>query len=110
MDRYRNTCPLSQQQLIEEYFIEYRAFVLAIAAYLDRLDRSTDRNAETEFRYTAFRKALHELVSDEPGRAERVQMILSDPNVTLLEERDRQGAFGAFDTSRLSSIEGGDGR
>lgn len=95
MDRYRHTCPMSQQALIDEFFIEYRANILAIAAYLDRLDRSADRNAKQEFRYVAFKEAVQELASDEPGRVERVQMLLSDQDVRLLEERDQQSAFGA---------------
>lgn len=95
MDRYRNTCPMSQQALIDEYFIEHRAHILEVAAYLDRLNRTAERNAEDEFRYVAFRRAVAELASDEPGRVERVQMILSDQDVRLLEERDRQSAWGA---------------
>ena len=101
MSTYDHTCPLTQQQLINEYFIEYRAQVLAIAAFLDRLDRAAERDAEGEFRYRAFRKAVAALTSDEPGRAERVQMILSDPRLDLLDERDQQSAFGAFDQTSL---------
>lgn len=95
MDRYRDTCPMSQQALIDEYFIEHRAHVLEIAAYLDRLNRAAAPNAEDEFRYLAFKRAVAELASDKPGRAERVQMILSDQDVRLLEERDQQSAWGA---------------
>ena len=91
------SCPLTQQQLIDEFFIEYRAQVLAIAAFLDRLDRAAARDAEGEFRYRAFREAVAALTSGEGGRAKRVQMILSDPRLDLLDERDRQSAFGAFD-------------
>ena len=109
MDRYKNTCSLSQKQLIDEYFIEYRAQVLAVAAFLDRLDRSVEHNAEDEFRFKAFRKAVAELTSDEPGRAARIQMILSDPRTSLLEERDQQAAFGAFDENLLTEP-GGDGQ
>jgi hypothetical protein len=107
--KYDKTCPLSQQQLIDEYFIEYRAHALAIASFLDRLDRARERNAAEEFRYKAFREAVAALTADEPGRAERVQMILSDPRLELLETRDRQGAFGAFDADNLTK-ERGDGR
>jgi hypothetical protein len=44
----------------------------------------------------AFRQGLRELVSDEPGRTERVQMILSDPTTEPREQLDRKGAFGAY--------------
>ena len=95
MDRHRHSCPLSQQELIDEFFIEHRVHVLEIAAFLDRMDRAADRNAEGEFRYTAFKRAVAELVSTDSGRVERVQMILSDRDVRLLEERDQQSAWGA---------------
>ena len=90
-----NTCPLSQQKLIDEFFIEHRTKILDIAGFLDRMDRSVDKNGEDDFRLRAFRKALSVLSEDEVGRAERVQMTLSDLNTELLKERDQQGAFGA---------------
>ncbi len=99
MDRYRHSCPLSQQALIDEFFIEHRVHVLEIAAFLDRMDRATNRNAEGEFRYMAFKRAVAELVTTDPGRVERVQMILSDRDVRLLEERDQQSAWGAPQTN-----------
>ena len=102
MDRYNNTCPMSQKELIDEYFIEYRAEIVAIAAFLDRLDRSVKKDAESEFRYVAFKKAVEELTGSEPGRVERVQMLLSDPRLELMNERDQQNAEGAFDTDRLA--------
>ena len=95
MNKYRETCPMSQQQLIDEFFIEHRVHVLEIAAYLDRLNRAEVQNAASDFRYSALRKAVAELNSDEPGRIERVQMIFSDPDLRLLEERDQQSAWGA---------------
>ncbi len=90
-----DTCPLSQQKLIDEFFIEHRTKILDIAGFLDRLDRSKDKNGEDDFRLRAFRDALTVLSEDKVGRAERVQMALSDLNTELLEERDQQGAFGA---------------
>lgn len=89
------TCPLTQQQLVDGYFMEHRNQVLEIAAFLDRMDRSVERNATQDFRIAALHRALEELHSEEPGRVERVQMILSDTNTELLEERDRQAAYGA---------------
>ncbi len=109
MDRYKETCPMSQKEIIDEYFIEYRAQIVAVAAFLDRLDRSTNKNADSEFRYKAFKKAVAELMSDEPGRVERVQMLLSDPRIELMDERDQQHAFGAFDAEKLTEA-GGDGQ
>lgn len=90
-----DTCPLSQQKLIDEFFIEHRTKILDIAGFLDRMDRSVDKNSEDDFRLRAFRDALTILSEDKVGRAERVQMALSDLNTELLEERDQQAAFGA---------------
>ncbi len=90
-----DTCPLSQQRLIDEFFIEHRTKILDIAGFLDRLDRSVDKNGEDDFRLRAFRSALSILSEGDAGRAERVQLALSDLDTELLEERDQQAAFGA---------------
>lgn len=87
--------PLTQQQHIDLYFMEQRNRILEIAAFLDRLDRLEEKNAEADFRIVALRKAMAELNSDEPGRIERIQMIFSDQNLDLLEELDRKAAYGA---------------
>jgi len=97
MDVFSGTCPLTQQQLVEEYFLEHRTKVLDIAAFLDRIDRSVARDAEDDFRIVAFRRALKELCSEGSMRVERIQMVLSDTTTEPLQQRDRQGAFGAFD-------------
>ncbi len=91
----RNSCPLGQQELIDRYFMEHRNQVLAIAAFLDRMDRSADKNAADEFRFVGLKKALRELNTGDFGRAERVQLLLSDLDTSLLDERDQQGAYGA---------------
>ncbi len=88
-------CPLTQRQLIDEYFMEHRTKVLDIAAFLDRLDRAATRDAEDDFRYVAFRETLHELTSATPGRVERAQMIFSDRTIEPLAELDRKAAYGA---------------
>lgn len=92
----QGACPLTQKELVDEYFMEYRAMLLAVGAFLDRMDRSVEHNAEDDFRVVAFKQALHELVGDEPGRVERIQMLLSDRDTTLMDERDQQSAYGAF--------------
>ena len=91
-------CPLSQQALIDEYFIEHRTKILDIAAFLDRFDRASTRNAEEDFRIKAFRKALAALLdTNGPERMRAVQMLLSDPRSDLLPELDRKSAFGAYE-------------
>jgi hypothetical protein len=90
------SCPLSQRKLLEEYFIEQRTQVLDLAAFLDRLDRASALDAADDFRLVALRQALAALCSDQPGRLERIQMLLSDPRSELLEQLDRKSAFGAY--------------
>jgi hypothetical protein len=75
--------------------LEHRTKILDIAAFLDRMDRSVDQNAENDFRVVAFRQALSKLCSEEPERVEKIQMVLSDQTVEPLARRDRQGAYGA---------------
>jgi hypothetical protein len=91
-------CPLTQRQLIDEYFIEHRTKILDIAAFLDRFDRASARDAEDDFRIAAFREALGLLTSSQgtPSRLHAIQMALSDPRTELLDHLDRKGAFGAY--------------
>ena len=91
----QGSCPLGQKELIDRYFMEHRNQVLAIAAFLDRMDRSVAKDAGDEFRFAALQRAIRELTSRDFGRTERVQLLLSDLDLTLLDERDQQGAFGA---------------
>ncbi len=95
MSAHYGTCPLTQRQLVDIYFLEHRTKILDIAAFLDRMDRSVDQNAENDFRVVAFRQALSKLCSEEPERVEKIQMVLSDQTVEPLARRDRQGAYGA---------------
>ncbi len=91
-------CPLTQRQMIDAYFIEHRTKILDIAAFLDRFDRASARDAEDDFRMAAFRTALGVLTGDRqgPNRLHAIQMILSDPRTELLEQLDRKGAVGAY--------------
>jgi hypothetical protein len=98
MDDMVGGCPLSQRQLVEEYFIEHRTKVLDIAAFLDRFDRARARDAEDDFRMAGLRKALQALI-DTAGanRVREVQLLLSDPRTDLLEHLDHKSAFGAYE-------------
>ncbi|PNY80871.1 hypothetical protein [Deinococcus koreensis] len=96
MAAHADTCLLTQTQLLDLSFMEHRAHLLAIAAFLDRLERAQGAaGAPQDFRLEALRSALHELTSPEPGRVVRAQMRLSDQNLELLDLRDSQSAFGA---------------
>jgi hypothetical protein len=100
---YDHTCPLTQQQLLAEYFMEIRAQLLDVAAFLDRMDRSIDCNARDDFRVLAMRQALQHLYSSEPGRVIAIQMAFSDPTTEPLEQLDRKSALGAFNVHKEES-------
>lgn len=113
MTNHAQTCRLTQTQLLDLSFMEHRAHLLAIAAFLDRLERAQGAEQVTpqtqDFRLRALKEALHELTSDTPGRVIRAQLALSDRNVALLESRDSQSAFGANrHADHSAELEGGE--
>ncbi len=89
------SCPLSRQAVINTYFLEHRAKLLDIAAYLDRLDRASPSH-DVDFRETAFRHALKILADDAPDRACRILELFSDHSQDLPQSAaGTKGAAGA---------------
>jgi len=84
---------MDRRQLLDLYFVDARARLIDIAAFLDRVERA---DAADDFRMEAFRKALAEL--DKPGadRARRVLLALSDPTREPIAKAPGKGACGAF--------------
>lgn len=71
--------PRTGKEVVDHGFLAARAKALEIAAFLDRLDRSRDpETGLNDFRVAALQTALRELTSDDPGRAERLQLLFSD--------------------------------
>jgi hypothetical protein len=97
MAAHTGTSPLTQRELIDEYFMEERVKVIDLAAFLDRLERAREIDAEDDFRLRSIRDALAVLAGDQGGRVQRVQMIFSDPRSELLDELDQKSAKGAYD-------------
>jgi hypothetical protein len=97
MGAHSGTSPLTQRELIDEYFMEERVKVIDLAAFLDRLERAREIDAEDDFRLRSIRDALAVLAGDDGNRVQRVQMIFSDPRSELLEELDTKSAKGAYD-------------
>lgn len=91
------TGPLTQRELIDEYFMEHRVQVLDLAAFLDRLERARELDAEGDFRLRSIRDALAVLTDGAGDRVQRAQMIFSDPRTELLDELDQKSAKGAYD-------------
>ena len=97
-----NTCPQTRRQVIDMYFIEHRAKLLDIAAYLDRIDRAHHEAVgdDADFRDTAFRQAVQMLTDGRSQRAKRILDLLSDDSSTLPQSAEgMKGAAGAVPLS-----------
>ena len=97
------TCPMSRSDLVERYFMEHRAKLVDIAAFLDRVDRAAmpgqpgEPGDPEDFRLAAFRRAIAILQEGSPQRARRVLEFLSDPtDEPIPSAAGLKGAFGAY--------------
>jgi hypothetical protein len=91
--------PLSRRAVIDRYFLEHRAKVIDIAAFLDRVDRATPDAADDgrdDFRVRSLRGAIALLLDGEGDRAKRVLDLLSDPSTEPIEKAPMKGATGAW--------------
>jgi hypothetical protein len=87
--------PQTKQQVVDTYFMEHRARLVDIAAYLDRVDRGQGDDP-LDFRDVAFRRAVEILLDGQPQRARRVLELFSDHTSELPQSADgMKGAMGA---------------
>jgi hypothetical protein len=84
---------LTQKEIVDKYFLEHRAKLLDIAAFLDRIDRSDA--TPIDFRVKAFMKCIDELQSGKQGRTQRILELLSDQSTEPIESAGTKGASGA---------------
>ena len=84
---------MTRQQVLDLYFMENRAKLIDLAAFLDRVDRAA---GDADFRLNAFRQALKHLSEDRPERAKNVLLSLSDPTPGPIEKAPGKGAVGAW--------------
>ena len=84
---------MTRQQVLDLYFMENRAKLIDLAAFLDRVDRAS---GEADFRLDAFKQALRELGGGQPERAKNVLLSLSDPTVEPIDKAPGKGAVGAW--------------
>ena len=87
--------PLDRKTLIDLGFIDARAKVLDIAAFLDRLDRASGADAPADFRVDAIRSALEIALDNSPARAERILKCWSDLTTQPVTHADGKAARGA---------------
>lgn len=84
---------MTQQQVLDLYFMDARSKLIDLAAFLDRVQRA---GGEEDFRMAAFRQALKELAVDVPNRAEKVLLSLSDPTSEPIPAATTKAACGAW--------------
>jgi hypothetical protein len=84
---------MTRQQVLDLYFMENRAKLIDLAAFLDRVDRAT---GEADFRLDSFQQAMRELGGGQPERARKVLLSLSDPTVEPIQKAPGKGAVGAW--------------
>lgn len=76
---------LTAEETLNRYYHEMRWRLLSLAADFDRLQRAHggEKLLQSDPRLQALRECLNEVLSTDVGRAERVQMILSDRTPVL---------------------------
>lgn len=76
---------LTGPQILDRYFPEVRARLIEVAAVMDRLNRANEHSGTTtvdDERLAMLHESLQVLAenSTRPNKAERIQMIFSDPH------------------------------
>ncbi len=84
---------MTRQQILDIYFMDARAKVIDLAAFMDRVERA---DGEEDFRMKAFREALKELEKGNSNRAKRVLLSLSDPTEEPILAATTKAASGAW--------------
>ncbi|MFH1719517.1 MAG: hypothetical protein ABIF19_19370 [Planctomycetota bacterium] len=80
---------LTAKEVIDRYFLENRAKLVDLAAFLDRIDHASDREAaESDYRLAALFRALGVLAEKQANRARRVLEIFSDNSTELPQSAD----------------------
>jgi hypothetical protein len=70
--------PLPAVKALDQFYLDARSRLLDLAATLDRIGRGSDATAAaSDPRMARIRQAVEALLSNDTGRAERVQQIFS---------------------------------
>ena len=88
--------PLSAPAVLDRVYLEIRCKLLEIAASLDRVARADEFDrAQSDPRLAQIRQGMEILVKEGADRAERIQMLFSDPYVPNWNRRDTTAKNGA---------------
>ena len=82
-----------RKKILDLYFLDARARLIDIAAFMDRVDRA---DGGDDFRYDAFRAALKALESEKQDRARKVLLAFSDPTEEPIPVATTKAACGAW--------------
>ena len=84
---------MNRRALLDLYYLETRAKLVDLAAFLDRIDRA---EGAPDFRLAAFTQALTQLQPGDGSRVERVLTSLSDPTTEPIPAATTKAACGAW--------------
>lgn len=84
---------MTRQQVLDLYFMEARAKLIDIAAFLDRVERT---EGGADFRLAAFTNALKALQTEKAHRARDVLLSFSDPTTEPIPAATTKAACGAW--------------
>lgn len=91
--------PSDLPETVDRYFVEHRAKLLDVAAFLDRCDRATggssDAPDDADFRIEALRRAVALLDDGNPDRTRRILELMSDMSDVPLDAAPPGAASGA---------------
>lgn len=100
-------CPMTRAQVIDRYFMEHRAKLLDVAAFLDRVDRaappadgSRPADEPEDARMPAMRDAIGLLLDGRGERARRMLDLFSDPTADPIPAAGGKGAIGVWPRRR----------
>lgn len=84
---------MTRNKLLDLYYLDARARLIDIAAFLDRIERA---DGESDFRHEALAQAIPLLTNAGPDRARKVLEALSDPTTEPIDKAPGKGAVGAW--------------
>ena len=88
---------LSADEILNRYFLESRARLLDIAAFLDRIDRAPGaEQTRQDFRYRALMGGIFQLLEADGPRAQAILQGLSDQTAEPVPAAGEASAHGAF--------------
>ena len=84
---------MTRSQVLDLYFVDARARLIDLGAFIDRVERAT---GEDDFRMRAFRQALGELGKGDTQKAKRVLLSFSDPTPDPIPAATTKAACGTW--------------